>query len=201
MGSSYKIIRKKINFYEVLLDFENEAERDKTFLYILRETLDQVISIDQVKGKLPRDKNFKFVTYMRDGTFLFESSDESLNAYLSDGGGQRTGSWEIGPKTGRVMRRRRAFKDKKSGKWRMVDGPTRMNRVPIRIKARDGRMIWRMAPLQIGEGKRKRWVHPGINKNNFIDRSIDLATRIFYTNPIARRKALGQVRGSSITMR
>lgn len=200
MGSSFKIIRKKIDFYEVLLDFENDAERDKTFLYILRDTLDQVISIDQVKGKLPRDKNFKFVTYMRDGTFLFESTDESLNAYLSDGRQQRTGSWEIGPKTGRVMRRRSAFKTK-DGKWRMRDGPTRMNRVPIRIKARDGRMIWRMAPLQIGDGKRKRWVHPGINKNNFIDRSIDLATKIFYTNPIARRRALGQVRGSSITMR
>ena len=179
----------------------SQSSSDKTFLYILRETLDQVISIDQVKWKLPRDKNFKFITYMRGGTFLFESSDESLNAYLSDGTGQRTGSWEIGPKTGRVMRRRRAFRDKKSGKWRMVDGPNRMNRVPIRIKARDGRMIWRMAPLTLGQRKKKRWVHPGINKNNFIDRSIDLATRIFYTNPIARRKALGQVRGSSITMR
>jgi len=199
MGSSYKIIRKKIDFYQVLLDFENEAERDKTFLYILRETLDQVIRIDQVKGKLP-SKNFKFITYMRGGTFLFESSDESLNAYLSDGKRQRTGSWEIGPKTGRVMSRRRAFMNNK-GEWRMRDGPTRMNRVPIRIKARDGKMIWRMAPLQVGKGKRKRWVHPGINKNNFIDRSIDLATRIFYTNPVSRRKALSQVRGSSITIR
>ena len=199
MGA-YKAVKRKIEYpiSSALSDFASDAERDKTFLYILRETLAEVIKVDQVKGKLPRDKDFKFRAFMVDGSLLFESYDVVLNAYLGEGDREKTGSWEVGPK-GKVKRKRRAVQTKQG--WRMVEGPSRYARVPIRINDKSGKMVWRMAPLTLGNGATKRWVHPGINKTNFIDRAIDLAKQVFFSNQVARRRALSQVKGSSITMR
>lgn len=197
MGS-YKAVKRAIDFnfqrYTAINDeFNSQAERNKVFLEILKDTLDQIIKIDQIKGKLPKGDDFKFKVFMVSGSVLFECYDERLSKYIGDKN-ENTKSWQVGPR-GKIRRKRRAVMTKQG--WRMVDSKrSRYTRVPIYIKDKSGEMVWRMAPIKLGSGRSQRWVHPGINKNNFVDRAIDNAKKIFFTNPLARRRALGQIRGS-----